>query len=199
NEGHSLPLCFYLLDKYKSLDEVRKRVVFTTHTPEKAGNEEHSIPLLHSMSFFNGLTPEQVQEYVHPENGILNYTLTALRMSRRANGVSKLHGEVARKMWDKCPGICEITSITNAQNKTYWSDPVLDEARSDGNEQALFERERELKHKRFRVVANQTGKLFREDRLTIVWARRFAAYKRDGLLLTDCDRFLKIARKEKYP
>ena len=199
NEGHSLPLCFYLLDKYKSLDEVRKRVVFTTHTPEKAGNEEHSIPLLHSMSFFNGLTPEQVQEYVHPENGILNYTLTALRMSRRANGVSKLHGEVARKMWDKCPGICEITSITNAQNKTYWSDPVLDKALADGNDQALFERKRELKHKLFRVVANQTGKLFREDRLTIVWARRFAAYKRAGLLLTDYDRFLKIARNEKYP
>src|SRR5690606_16421613 len=52
NEGHALPMCFYLLDKYKSAEEVRKRVVFTTHTPEKAGNEEHSIPLLHSMSFF---------------------------------------------------------------------------------------------------------------------------------------------------
>ncbi|MDL5050253.1 hypothetical protein QQ054_30060 [Oscillatoria amoena NRMC-F 0135] len=52
NEGHSLPLCFYLLDKFKNLNEVKKRVVFTTHTPEKAGNEEHNIPLLESMSFF---------------------------------------------------------------------------------------------------------------------------------------------------
>ena len=88
NEGHALPMCFYLLDKYKDIKEVKKRVVFTTHTPEKAGNEEHSIPLLHSMSFFNGLTPKQVEEYVHPENGMLNYTLTALRLSKRANGVS---------------------------------------------------------------------------------------------------------------
>src|SRR5690606_30537058 len=107
NEGHALPMCFYLLDKYKSVEEVKKRVVFTTHTPEKAGNEEHSLPLLHSMSFFNNLTPDQVQQYVYPENNVLNYTLTALRLARIANGVSKLHGEVARKMWHGQKGICE--------------------------------------------------------------------------------------------
>lgn len=199
NEGHALPMCFYLLDKYKSAEEVRKRVVFTTHTPEKAGNEEHSIPLLHSMSFFNGLTPEEVQQYVYPENGVLNYTLTALRLARKANGVSKLHGEVARKMWQGQKGICEIISITNAQNKTYWSDPELDKALEQGDDAALFERKRQLKRKLFRVVANQTGKLFSEDRLTIVWARRFAAYKRANLLLTDFDRFLKIVNNVKYP
>jgi starch phosphorylase len=199
NEGHSLPLCFYLLDKYKSLDEVRKRVVFTTHTPEKAGNEEHAIPLLHSMSFFNGLTPDQVQHYVYPDHGVLNYTLTALRMAKKANGVSKLHGKVARKMWNAYPGICEITSITNAQNKTYWSDAQLDKALADGNDQALVERKKKLKQKLIRVVANQTGKLFRDDCLTIVWARRFAEYKRAGLLLTNYERFLKIAKNKKYP
>src|SRR5215216_1514424 len=63
NEGHALPLCFYLLNKYKAIEEVKKRVVFTTHTPEKAGNEEHSLPLLNSMSFFQGLTAEQVNEF----------------------------------------------------------------------------------------------------------------------------------------
>ena len=42
NEGHSVSLNFYLYAKYKDLDEVKKRVVFTTHTPEMAGNEEHS-------------------------------------------------------------------------------------------------------------------------------------------------------------
>ena len=71
NEGHALPLCFYLLDKYKDLNEVKKRVVFTTHTPEKAGNEEHSMPLLNNMTFFNGLTPQQVQDAVAPENGCI--------------------------------------------------------------------------------------------------------------------------------
>jgi len=33
NEGHALPMCFYLLDKYKDINEVKKHVVFTTHTP----------------------------------------------------------------------------------------------------------------------------------------------------------------------
>ena len=199
NEGHALPMCFYLLDKYKDVKEVQKRVVFTTHTPEKAGNEEHSIPLLHSMSFFNGLTPKQVDEYVYPENGTLNYTLTALRLSKKANGVSKLHAEVARKMWGEFKGICEIIAITNAQNKTYWCDPELDKALKKNDDDALVERKKELKRKLFRVVANQTGKLFDENLLTIVWARRFAAYKRANLLLSDFNRFLKLAVSKERP
>ncbi len=199
NEGHALPMCFYLLDKYKDLNEVKKRVVFTTHTPEKAGNEEHSMPLLNSMSFFNGLTLKQIEDTAHPENGVLNYTLTALRMAKIANGVSQLHGEVARKMWGGYPNICNIIAITNAQNRTYWHDAELDKALEKNNDKALVNRKKELKAKLFRVVANQTGKLFDENVLTIVWARRFAAYKRANLLLSDFDRFLKIARNKKYP
>ncbi len=199
NEGHALPLCFYLLDKYKDMDEVRKRVVFTTHTPEKAGNEEHSVPLLNNMSFFNGLSAEQVEKYVKPENGILNYTLTALRMSKIANGVSQLHGEVARKMWNSYDGICDITAITNAQNKTYWKDETLERALEANDDDALMARKKELKFKLFRTIANQTGKLFNENTLTIVWSRRFAAYKRANLILSDFNRFLKIAKNTKHP
>jgi glycogen phosphorylase len=199
NEGHALPMCFYLLDKHKNLDEVRKRVVFTTHTPEKAGNEEHSLPLLNSMSFFNGVSQKQVEETIRPENGVLNYTLTALRMAKRANGVSQLHGEVARKMWGDYKGICEITAITNAQNKTYWMDKELEDALKQGDDKALLDRKKELKFKLFRTVANQTGKLFNENVLTLVWARRFAAYKRANLLLDDFNRFMRIAKNTKYP
>jgi starch phosphorylase len=199
NEGHALPLCFYLLDKYKNKEEVKKRVAFTTHTPETAGNEEHSIPLLNSMSFFNGLTLQQVDEYVFPENGILNYTLTALRLAKKANGVSQLHGEVSRKMWKGYKGICDITAITNAQNKTYWSDPELESALEKENDQGLSKRKKDLKFKLFRTVANQTGKLFDENVLTIVWARRFAGYKRANLLLSDYNRFLKLVNNKEFP
>lgn len=199
NEGHALPLCFYLLDKYKDIDEVKKRVVFTTHTPEKAGNEEHSMPLLNNMSFFNGLTAEQVQKLVSPQNGVLNYTLTALRLSKRANGVSQLHGEVARKMWSGFDDICEITAITNAQNKAYWKDPVLEAALERNDDAALVERKKVLKRKLFRIVANQTGKLFDENVLTVVWARRFAGYKRANLILADFNRFVKLATNKERP
>lgn len=199
NEGHALPMCFYLLDKYKNIEEVKKRVVFTTHTPEKAGNEEHSIPLLNSMSFFNGLTLHQVNEYVRPESGVLNYTLTALRLAKRSNGVSQLHGEVANKMWGSFKNICEIIAITNAQNKTYWQDPELEKHLKAADENGMVRRKKEMKRKLFRVVANQTGKLFDEEILTIVWARRFAAYKRANLLLTNFDRFLKLVQNKNYP
>jgi starch phosphorylase len=199
NEGHALPLCFYLLDKYKNMEEVKKRVVFTTHTPEKAGNEEHSIPLLHSMSFFNGLSQEQLHEFVYPENGVLNYTLTALRFAKRANGVSQLHGEVARKMWNGYDGICEITAITNAQNKAYWRDYMLDKAIVKEDDKKLVSRKRMLKRKLFRVVANQTGKLFDENILTIVWARRFAGYKRANLIMENFARFKSIVQNKDYP
>ena len=199
NEGHALPLCFYLLDKHKDLEEVKKRVVFTTHTPELAGNEAHSVPLLNSMSFFNGISQAEVEEKLHPENGVLNYTLTALRMAKRANGVSQLHGEVARKMWKDNKGICEIGAITNAQNKIYWHDEVFEKALADDNDKAIAKRKKELKEKLFRLVANQTGKLFDPNVLTIVWARRFAAYKRANLLLADFERFLTIAKNSKYP
>ena len=199
NEGHSLPMCFYLLEKYKNIDEVKKRVVFTTHTPEKAGNEEHSLPLLNSMGFFGTLTPEDVDKAVSPENGILNYTLSALRLAKKASGVSQLHGVVSRKMCGDYNGICDITAITNAQNKTYWRDSELDSALASGDDKALMARKKELKRKLFRVVANQTGKLFNENVLTIVWARRFAAYKRANLLLADFNRFLKLAQNSSHP
>lgn len=199
NEGHALPMCFYLLDKHKDLDEVKKRVVFTTHTPEKAGNEEHSIPLLNSMSFFNGLTLEQVHEYVYPENGTLNYTLTALRLAKRANAVSQLHGEVSRKMWGDYTGICKIEAITNAQNKTYWMDEALDKALTKNDDKALVTRKQELKRQLFNVIADQTGKLLDENILTVVWARRFAGYKRANLLLLDFNRFMKLVENSQYP
>jgi starch phosphorylase len=92
------------------------------------------------MGFFNGLTVDQVNELVHPEHGVLNYTLTALRMAKKANGVSQLHGEVSRKMWGGNEGICEIGAITNAQNRTYWQDTLLEKACSKDDDDALAER-----------------------------------------------------------
>ena len=54
---------FYLYKKYgNDLKEVRKRLVFTTHTPEEAGNEKHDIYLCHKMSYFCGLTVDEVKK-----------------------------------------------------------------------------------------------------------------------------------------
>ncbi|MEK6782011.1 MAG: alpha-glucan family phosphorylase [Bacteroidota bacterium] len=199
NEGHALPLCFYLLDKYKELDEVKKRIVFTTHTPEKAGNEEHSIKTLELLSFFHGVGHDMVLKLAAPDQNNLSYTLAALRMANKANGVSYLHGVVSRKMWEAHDGVCEITEITNAQNKTYWLDAQLDSYLKSGNDKGLAIRKKQMKQNLFKVVANQTGKLFDENIITIVWARRFAGYKRADLLLRDFERFKKMILNKKYP
>jgi starch phosphorylase len=192
NEGHSLPLNFYLYSKYQSLEEIKKRVVFTTHTPEAAGNEEHRFDLLKEMSFFYHLQDHEVKHILNIEGDSLNYTVAALKFARKANGVSKLHGKVAQDMWKGIPGICEITSITNAQNKTYWKDDQLETALANDNDEAIIARKKEMKKQLFKIVADQCGKLFDENVLTIVWARRFASYKRADLLMRDWDRFIKL-------
>ncbi len=197
NEGHALPLCFYLLNKYKKIEEVKKRVVFTTHTPEKAGNEEHSLKALNEMNFFQGATDHMILPYIDHDR--VNYTLTALRMSKRANAVSKLHLTVTDKMWSGYQGICDIIAITNTQKKSYWMDAAIEQASKSGNTKNLIARKKELKRELFKVVANQTGKIFDENVFTLVWSRRFAAYKRADLIMRDFDRFLKLVQNKKYP
>lgn len=199
NEGHALPLAFYLYDKFRDISRVREKVVFTTHTPETAGNEEHSYHLLEKMSFFQGLREHQVKELLGIEGHSFNYTLGALRFARKANAVSKIHGQVAQRMWAGNQDICEIESITNAQNLTYWADPTLKKRLTDNQPELLRHRKQELKKELFQVVADQIGKLFSERTLTIVWARRFAGYKRADLLMRDWNRFLQLLNQEKYP
>jgi len=200
NEGHGLPLAFYLYEKFgRNLEEVQKHLVFTTHTPELAGNEEHPVELLAKMSFFGPVPTEEVVRVAGAENGQLNYTLTALRFSRMANGVSKVHGKVANEMWGHYEGICPITSITNAQNGTYWRDKTLHAALEADNDEALLARKKELKQELFKIVADQTGNLFDPEVLTLVWARRFAAYKRADLILRDFERFRKIIENTDQP
>ncbi len=199
NEGHSVSLNFYLYAKHKSLEEVKKRVVFTTHTPEMAGNEEHSYGLLKEMSFFYHLQEHEVKSLLGIDGDCFNYTLGALKFSRKANGVSKIHGDVAQKMWGSNPGVCEITYVTNAQNKAYWKDAVLENAISSNDDKAVISRKKELKRNLFKEVANQCGKLFDENVLTIVWARRFAGYKRADLLMLDWGRFLNLIEDTQHP
>ncbi|GGK71637.1 alpha-glucan family phosphorylase [Rufibacter glacialis] len=199
NEAHALPLVFHLFDKYRDIHEVKKRIAFTTHTPEKAGNEENDVDLLAKMTFFGPLPVEEARRISGTYGPSLNYTLTALRLAKMANGVSKLHGEVSRDMWYDNEGVSEIKSITNAQNITYWQNPELRKALDTNDDERLVQLKAEMKKPLFDLVADQTGKLFKTDVLTIVWARRFAAYKRADLLLYDLHRFFELINQEGQP
>lgn len=116
NEGHSAFLVIERLlecmGQGMSYDEatvrVRSNTVFTTHTPVPAGNESFSLDLV-GRYFGNfaaklGLDWSQFVQLGQMEGGNphnFEMTVLALRLSSWANGVSRLHGEVSRHMWNK--------------------------------------------------------------------------------------------------
>jgi glycogen phosphorylase len=199
NEAHGISAAFYLYKKFGNIEEVRKRLVFTTHTPEEAGNEKHDIFLCDKMSYFCGMKLDEVRRLTGIKDDLFNHSLAALRFAKLANGVSQLHGEVSRQMWGKFEGICEIKAITNAQNWRYWADKQLYYFMDEDDNERFDDRKKFLKRRAFDLVADQTGKLLNPDVFTIVWARRFAGYKRAELLTRDHKRFEALLNSKKYP
>ena len=199
NEAHALSSVFYLYRKFGSINEVKKRLVFTTHTPEEAGNEKHDIFLCEKMSYFYGLPLSKVRELTGIADDQFNHSLAALRIARIANGVSQLHGEVSRKMWSHYDGIAPIKAITNAQNWQYWADKQMYRFMESSNDEGFDDRKKYLKRRAFDIVADQTGKLMDPNVLTVVWARRFAGYKRAELITRDRQRFEALLNNSKYP
>lgn len=199
NEAHAASSIFHLYKKLGSKEAVKEKLVFTTHTPEEAGNEKHDIYLCEQMGYFNGIPLDEVREITGMDGDLINHSLVALRFAKRANGVSKLHGEVSRKMWAPYEGICEIYSITNAQNYNYWSDKKLYNAMEEGDDDAFDERKRYLQKRSFENVSDQCGKIYNPDICTIVWARRFAGYKRPDILTWDMARLEALLSSVKYP
>jgi starch phosphorylase len=102
-------------------------------------------------------------------------------------------------MWGKYENICEIKAITNAQDWRYWADKQLYSAKEQQNDSWFDDRKRYLKRRALEIVADQTGKLMDPEILTIVWARRFAGYKRADLLTRDHKRFEALLTNKKYP
>lgn len=116
NEGHSAFMVIERLQECMSMgmsyDEaavrVRSNTVFTTHTPVPAGNETFSLDLMGryfgGISSNLGLSWQQFVQLGQMEGGnsqSFEMTVLALRLSTKANGVSRLHGEVSRHMWNK--------------------------------------------------------------------------------------------------
>jgi glycogen phosphorylase len=144
NEGHSaflalerirLNIIHKKLDFYSALQVVAAANVFTTHTPVPAGNDSFSREMM--KKYFGTFAKELNipfdelfsfgQTRVNP-NDPFSMTILALRLSRHANGVSKLHGEVTRSLWkDVWTGVpaheVPITSITNGVHTKTWMAP----------------------------------------------------------------------------
>ncbi len=120
-------------------------------------------------------------------------------MSKIANAVSQMHRETLSKIWLNQPGICDIIAITNAQNYTYWHDEVMYRALAEKDDEALRRKKIKGKLNLFEIVAGQCGEIYDEKICTIVFAKRFAGYKRPDPFFHDMDRFERLVTNKERP
>ncbi|RYG47434.1 MAG: alpha-glucan family phosphorylase, partial [Chitinophagaceae bacterium] len=188
NESHALPLAFYLYNKYKDLDKVKKQLVFSNHTIEAGGNQKFELWLLERMGFFCNVPVTEVRALTATTGQELNLSLGAMKLSGIANGVSLKHTEILKSIWTT-QDVCPIISITNAQNFNYWANKEMYEAHEHGDPQGIRQSKIKEKEQLFEWVADQNGEILDKNVLTLVFAKRFTGYKRPDLLLHNMERF----------
>ena len=259
NEGHAAFMALERIRQVRSnsdmtfdqaLESTKAGNVFTVHTPVKAGNDEFPKEMMQKY-FRKYITELGIDETeflalgrINPDNDKEDFKMPvlALKMGAYKNGVSKLHGEVSRKMWAPLwPGVpvgeVPITSITNGVHiKSWlskemislyerylgpnWSQQATDKAMWKNIEQIPDEefwrthqmcKGRLVSFARNRLKAqiqrrgtyhtelNWAEEVLDPEALTIAFARRFAAYKRGNLLLSDPKRLVKLLSNPKQP
>jgi glycogen phosphorylase len=122
----------------EALQVVRAGTVFTTHTPVPAGIDRFETALIErylTTELLPGVETADVlalgvEDYPGGSPDYFNMAVMGLRLGQRANGVSKLHGEVSRGMFGALwPGFdaddVPITSVTNGVHAPTWTDPLL--------------------------------------------------------------------------
>ncbi len=246
NEGHSAFLAVEQmrhalvergLTQADALAECREHNVFTTHTPVAAGNDafspDHVTEYLRAVIEGSDLDLNSLIELGMEKPGDMTgrfgMTVLALRTSRFANGVSELHGNVARFMWHHLwPGADEddvpIGHVTNGVHMASWIAPELDAAyrahlTEDGldlSDAAFWNLHQSLRRRlvdeaRHRLAQQlrrhgapaediaAAASLLDPEALTIGFARRFAPYKRATLLLRDRDRLAALLGDTERP
>ncbi len=143
NEGHCTFACIertaqimekYGVDLQTALEILPRSTVFTTHTPVAAGHDEFTVeqvkPYLEPFAVRLGTDVESIiamgqMEKRYNPNGKFSMAILGLMLAQYCNGVSKLHGEVARSMWayawpTRPVGEVPITHITNGIHISSW-------------------------------------------------------------------------------
>ena len=216
NEGHSSLLALELLDEEaqrsgrqsparEDVDAVRRKCVFTTHTPVPAGQDQFPTDLVNRV-----LGRREVDEMrdVFCCGDLLNMTYLALNLSHYVNGVAKKHGEISRLMF----GGYNIDAITNGVQAATWAaepfaqlyDRYISGWRQDNfslryalsiPKQEVWHAHAQAKTSLIQFVNSQTNAGMDVDLLTLAFARRAAVYKRADLIFTDVERLKAIAAR----
>lgn len=217
NEGHAALLAVGLLERdlgegnlhratEGDIEKVRRRCVFTTHTPVPAGHDQFPRDLVRRVL---GEERSSVLDVTHccPEQ-VLNMTFLALRFSHYINGVAMHHGEVSRGMFPQYP----IRAITNGVHAASWIAPsfqsLFDQHVPEWRYDNLYLRyaigipleeirsaHLAAKGHLFQEISERCGVQLNKSVLTMGFARRAATYKRADLLFSDLERLRRIARQ----
>lgn len=216
NEGHSALLTLALIEaetgvpRLSALDdadreEVRRRCVFTTHTPVPAGHDRFPEDLVRRVLGEDRVSTLAACGAI--PGGELNMTHLALVLSHYVNGVAMRHGELSRTMFPDFP----ISSITNGVHASTWAAPSMSllfdrevpQWRMDNRYlryaisipvDEIWNAHAEAKRALLAEVEARSGVALKPDVLTLGFARRATPYKRADLLLSDLDRLRACAR-----
>ncbi len=188
NEGHAVFAGFELIrekkekgiNDYEAWIQCKNQIVFTTHTPIIEGNEIHGLDILEYMGAFNTLDRYLVKEI---GGDPFNMTAAGLRLSKKSNAVSALHGKIANNMWKSIDKRSEIISITNGVHIGTWGDKNLIQAYE--KEEDIWYHHMKNKEKLIDYVCEENDVRLDKDKLLIGFARRAAPYKRGDLIFTD--------------
>ncbi|MGH7799121.1 MAG: alpha-glucan family phosphorylase [Thermodesulfobacteriota bacterium] len=216
NEGHASLLTLELLDEeakkagrksisHEDIEAVRKKCIFTTHTPVPAGHDQFPLDLV---SRVLGRREVYDMKDVFCCEGLLNMTYLALNLSHYINGVAKKHGEITRLMF---AGYL-IDAITNGVHVATWVSASFQELydrhipgwREDNfslrsalsiPKQEVWNSHIEAKKRLIQYVNRETNVGMDVNFLTIGFARRATAYKRGDLAFRDIERLKNISSK----
>jgi len=244
NEGHSAFLSFELIRIYmqehhlnfkEACKAVSSSVIFTTHTPVPAGIDvfPHDLIDAYFTSFREslGISRDDFmalgRDFGNPCG--FNMAVLAMNLSSRINGVSRLHGEVTRKMFNHLwPGVphdeVPVTHVTNGIHTLSWlsaplkklfdsylphgwerniSDAEMWDRIDDIPDELLWKEHLYLKSELFKYIHNSTAidscRVISPDILTIGFSRRFATYKRAALIFRNINRIKKLLNMEGMP
>lgn len=220
NEGYTALLGLELLQGYGSLDEAKKHIVFTTHTPVPAGNDYFHKEIVERVIGREFLPWDEITKLTKiTESDELNMMRLAMAFSSKAFGVSKLHELVSKYMFKDYPNMGNLSSEDNGIHLPTWvSKEVLElyDRATDGKwryNPVLLENLLQLSEQEI-LDAHQPGRIrlgtflqtnlgsrvkgstqYDPEKLTIGFARRFVTYKRATLIFDEIDRLRKMGKR----
>jgi starch phosphorylase len=204
NEGHGSFSIVELYDELKSLNKVRDKVVFTTHTPVPAGHDRFDEQLVKKV--FENRFPSELRK-IADDNGSLNMTFLGMNASRYKNAVSKKHADVSKQMFPKN----NLDYITNGIHLPFWvskpirklfdrkwpnwkANPKILQNAIELDDLEIFDAHIENKFNLINYQKGHSYNLLDEELITFGFARRFATYKRAVLIFNDIDKLGQICQ-----